>query len=67
MKNFRRGKGHFFVKDEGWFFGDEKGTTMGPFDYIIEIVMGECVMGEWKCEQRELTGDEVEEALALLA
>jgi hypothetical protein len=67
METQRRGRPHFFVTDDGWFFGIREGAHVGPFDRILEIVMGECVLGEWKCEQRELTGDEFEEALSHLA
>lgn len=66
MDGHKRGRPHFFMKDGGWFFGHEEGSQIGPFDRILEIVMGECVLGEWKYEQRELTGAALTEALSTM-
>lgn len=48
----------FFQEGDHWFFDPEEGDSIGPFDRIYEITMG-----EWKNEQRELTGTEVVEVL----
>lgn len=67
MENKRRGRPHFFMQGNYWFFGDGRSSPLGPFDRIYEVVMGECVLGDWKCEYRELTGSAVEDALATLS
>lgn len=62
-KGLARQHNRFFKEGNCWYFASEKGGRFGPFDRVYEIVMGECHIGEWKCEPREVSGGDIAQAL----
>jgi hypothetical protein len=56
-------KNSFFREGDYWYFATEQGARFGPFDRVYEIIMGECIMGEWKSEQKEVVGGDIAHVL----
>lgn len=50
--------GYFCKSDEGWFFKESDGGELGPFDEVIELVLG-----EWKTSEQTITEPELSNML----